>query len=368
MDQGPRFGAALFSSGPERRETPQPPPRAHALGERSIGSRIDGSDALRDVVARAVDDLRHRVEAHPFRRVGPEQRYQGQRVLDRRIEPGLARLAVEDPSTAVAGVLELLHPADRPAPGVHPTAVVEEGVTIDESAHVGPYAVVGTGSVVGPRSAVLAHAVVGRGCRLGEGVTLHPHVVLYDRTEIGDRVTVHAGTVLGADGFGYASAGGVHRKVPQVGRTVIEDDVEIGALSAVDRAALEETRIGAGTKIDNLVQVGHNVTTGRGCILCGQVGIAGSATLGDYVVLGGQVGVVGHVPISSRVQVGGKSMAAKPYEAGQVVAGIPAIDIKESHRQKLRLARLGDVMQRLRDLEKRVEALGTTETNEETSD
>lgn len=278
------------------------------------------------------------------------------------------RLAVEDPDTAVARVLEILHPAARPEPGVHPTAVVEEGAAIDVSAHLGPYAVVGAGSVVGPRSAVLAHAVVGRGCRLGEEVTLHPHVVLYDRTVLGDRVTVHAGTILGADGFGYASAGGVHRKVPQVGRTVIEDDVEIGALSAVDRAALEETRIGAGTKIDNLVQVGHNVVTGRGCILCGQVGIAGSATLGDYVVLGGQVGVVGHVPISSQVQVGGKSMAAKPYEVGQVVAGIPAIDIKESHRQKLRLARLGDVMRRLRDLEKRVEALGGTETNEEASD
>ncbi len=291
------------------------------------------------------------------------------------VPPGLAdelsgpRLAVLDPDAALVGVLELLHPASRPQPGVHPTAVVEKGVEIDESAHVAAYAVIGAGSVIGARSAVLAHAVVGRGCRLGNEVTLHPHVVVYDRTEIGDRVTVHAGAVLGADGFGYATAGGVHLKVPQVGRTAIEDDVEIGALSAIDRAALEETRIGAGTKIDNLVQVGHNVTTGRGCILCGQVGIAGSASLGDYVVLGGQVGVVDHVPISSGVQVGGKSMAARPYEAGQKVAGIPAIDIKESHRQRLRLARLGDVMRRLRDLEKRVEGLGGgEEREEETSD
>jgi UDP-3-O-[3-hydroxymyristoyl] glucosamine N-acyltransferase len=269
-------------------------------------------------------------------------------------ELGRPLLAVEHADLALARLLEVFHPPSPPPPGVHPTAVVGAGCAIDPSAHVGPYAVVGDGAELGAGAVVGAHAVVGRRCRIGAGSVLEPHVVLYDDTELGARVRVHAGSVLGADGFGYASVGGVHHKVPQVGRTVVEDDVEIGALSAVDRATLDETRVGAGTKIDNLVQVGHNVQLGRGCVLCGQAGIAGSARLGDYVVLGGQSGAAGHLEVGNGVQVAAKSAVLQSVEPGRKVAGVPAVDLARWRRQALSLDRLGDLRRRLRRLEQRL--------------
>lgn len=266
--------------------------------------------------------------------------------------PERALVVVDDPSLALARAIELFHPRPAPAPGIHPTAVVGDGCEIDPSAAIGPYAVIGAESSVGAASALGAHVVVGRRCRLGREVVLHPHVVLYDATELGDRVVLHAGVVLGADGFGYATHGGEHVKIPQVGRTVVEDDVEIGALSAVDRAVLEETRVGRGTKIDNLVQVGHNVAIGRGSILCGQAGIAGSARLGDYVVVGGQSGVMGHHSIEDGTQIAGKSMAMEQSGGGQV-AGIPAVSLAKWRRQTVLIGRLGEMLRRIRALEKR---------------
>ncbi len=265
-------------------------------------------------------------------------------------------LVAAHPTLALARVLELFHPPEALAAGVHETAVVGDGCAIDATAHVGPYAVIGDGSVIAASAQVGVHAVVGRGCRVGEGAVLHPHVVLYDATEIGARAVIHAGTVLGADGFGYASHGGEHVKVPQVGRTVIEPDVEIGALSAVDRALVEETRVGAGSKIDNLVQVGHNVRIGRGCLLCGQAGIAGSARLGDYVVMGGQSGAGDHVELARGVQAAGKSAVLQSVtEEGLQVGGIPAIDLKRWRRRLVRLEQLDRLARRLRALEKKLE-------------
>lgn len=270
--------------------------------------------------------------------------------------PDRPLLVASDPTLALAKILGLFHPSPMPVPGVHPTAVVGEGCEIDESVHVAPYAVLGDGSRVAAGASVGAHVVVGRGCEIGAGAVLHPHVVLYDGTVIGDRTQVHAGVVLGADGFGYATHEGEHVKVPQVGRTVIESDVEIGALSAVDRALLEETRIGAGSKIDNLVQVGHNVQVGRGCLLCGQVGIAGSARLGDYVVMGGQSGAADHVEIARGVQAAGKSAVLQSVaEEGLQVGGVPAIDLKKWRRQVAGLERLGKLARRVRALEKKLE-------------
>lgn len=266
-------------------------------------------------------------------------------------------LVVDDPSAALIPLLELFHPIAPPTPGVHPTAVVD-GAEIDPAARIGPYVVLGKGTRVGARARLDAHVVVGRECEIGPDTVLHPHVVLYDRTVVGARTVVHAGTVLGADGFGYVTRGGaqgpVHHKVPQVGRTVLGEDVEIGALSAVDRAALEETRIGDGSKIDNLVQVGHNVVTGRGCILCGQVGIAGSARLGNYVVLGGQSGSAGHLELGDGVQVAGKSAVFESVPAGRKVGGSPAIELGRWKRQTILLERLGEWSRRLRGLEKRL--------------
>ena len=265
-------------------------------------------------------------------------------------------LVAEHPTLALARILERFHPSVRSAAGVHQTAVVDASCEIDPSADVGAYAVIGAGSRVEAAAAVGPHVVVGRGCRIGAGAVLHPHVVLYDATEIGARTVVHAGTVLGADGFGYASHGGEHVKVPQVGRTVIESDVEIGALSAVDRALLEETRVGAGSKIDNLVQVGHNVQIGRGCLLCGQVGVAGSARLGDYVVMGGQSGAADHVRVADGVQAAGKSAILQSVtDEGLQVGGIPAVDLKRWRRQRVRLERLDLLARRVRALEKKLE-------------
>lgn len=263
-------------------------------------------------------------------------------------------LLVEDPSFALARLLGLFHPEERREPGVHPTAVVEEGCQVDSSAYVGPYAVICAGSRIGAGAQIHAHAVVGRRCSIGEEAVLYPHAVLYDGTELGPRARVHAGAVLGADGFGYATHQGVHHKVPQVGRVVIGADVEVGALAAIDRATLGETRIGEGSKIDNLVQVGHNVQTGKHCILCGQAGIAGSTQLGNYVVLAGQAGVAGHLQLGDGVQVAAKSAALTSTEAGRKLAGIPAVELKKWRRQTVQVARLEEMNRRLRDLERRL--------------
>jgi UDP-3-O-[3-hydroxymyristoyl] glucosamine N-acyltransferase len=189
---------------------------------------------------------------------------------------------------------------------------------------------------------------------VGEGAVLHPHAVLYDDTEVGSGCVIHAGAVLGADGFGYATQGGTPHKVLQIGRVVVEGDVEIGANTTIDRATLGETRIGAGTKIDNLVQVGHNVRVGRHCILCGQAGIAGSTQLGDGVVLAGQSGVSGHIQLGDRVQVAAKSAALASVEPGTVVAGIPAVELRTWRRQVALLSRLQEMSRRLRAIEKRL--------------
>jgi UDP-3-O-[3-hydroxymyristoyl] glucosamine N-acyltransferase len=266
-------------------------------------------------------------------------------------------LIADDPSYALARLLAALHPEERREPGVHPTAILEAGCTVDPSAHVGPYAVIGAGSRIGAGAAVLAFVAVGRGCTVEVGAVLHPHAVLYDGTEVGARSVVHAGVVLGADGFGYATHQGAHHKVPQVGRVVLEADVEVGANTTIDRAALGETRIGAGTKIDNLVQVGHNVQVGRHCILCGQAGIAGSARLGDGVVLAGQAGVAGHIELGDGVQVAAKSAALSSVEPRTAVAGIPAIEMRKWRRQAVLLSRLEEMSRRLRRVEKQGKAV-----------
>ncbi|HEX9944984.1 MAG TPA: UDP-3-O-(3-hydroxymyristoyl)glucosamine N-acyltransferase [Thermoanaerobaculia bacterium] len=267
--------------------------------------------------------------------------------------PGRDLLVVEDPDHALALLLAVLHPAGRREPGIHPTAILEPGCSVDPYAHVGPYAVIGEGSRIGPGAVVHAFVAVGRGCAVAEGAVLHPHAVLYDGTEVGAGSVVHAGVVLGADGFGYATRGGVHHKVPQTGRVVLEEEVEVGANSTIDRATLGDTRIGAGTKIDNLVQVGHNVQVGRRCILCGQAGIAGSARLGDGVVLAGQAGVAGHIELGDGVQVAAKSAALAAVGPRTAVAGIPAVEMRKWRRQTVLLSRLEAMSRRLRALEKR---------------
>ncbi|MEL7059846.1 MAG: UDP-3-O-(3-hydroxymyristoyl)glucosamine N-acyltransferase [Acidobacteriota bacterium] len=270
-------------------------------------------------------------------------------------------LVAGDSQDALRRVVRRLHPRRRPPAGVHSTAVVGDDCVIGADVHIGPYVVLGAGTRVGAGTVIEAHCVAGAGCRLGVDAWLHPHVVLYDDIRLGDRVELHSGTVLGADGFGYVTRDGVHHKMPQVGRVVLGDDVEVGALSAIDRAVLEETRIGDGSKIDNLVMVGHNVEVGRGSILCGQAGIAGSATLGNYVVLAGQAGVNGHLTIGDGATLAAGSGALQSIEGGRTVAGFPAVDLDRWRRQSVAAKQLPELMRRLRKLERRLERAGEDE-------
>ncbi|HEX4609497.1 MAG TPA: UDP-3-O-(3-hydroxymyristoyl)glucosamine N-acyltransferase [Urbifossiella sp.] len=238
---------------------------------------------------------------------------------------GRPLIRVRDPLMAVAEIVRHLR-GRRPAPAgdIHPSAVVHPTVRLGEGVSVAPFAVVGEGSVIGPGSVLHSGVVVGRGCRLGTGVVLDPRVVVYDDCVLGDRVVVHANAVIGADGFGYRVLDGRHVKVPQLGWVEVEDDVEIGAGSTIDRGTFGPTRIGTGTKIDNLVMVGHNCQIGRHNILAAQVGVAGSSTTGDYVVMAGQVGVADHTRIGDRAVIAGKSGVISDVPADARVLGYPA--------------------------------------------
>ena len=268
--------------------------------------------------------------------------------------PAPALLVAPDAGWALALLLERFHPAETHVPGAHPTAIVGPGAVVDPAAHLGPYVVVGAGSRIAARAAVLAHAVVGRDCAIGERAVIHPHAVLYDRTEVGAGSIVHSGVVLGGDGFGYATRRGVHHKLPQVGRVVLEEDVEIGPNTTIDRATLGETRVGAGTKIDNQVMLGHNVQVGRGSILCATVGIAGSTRIGDGVVLGARVGAVDHVEIGDGVQAAAGTDIFESLPAGAKVGGSPAHEIGRWRRQMVLLWKLEEMFRRLRAIERRL--------------
>lgn len=270
------------------------------------------------------------------------------------------------PYLALARLLEVLHPVDRPPPGVHPTAVVAPGAVLGEGASVGPLAVVEEGAAIGPRTVVGPGCVIARGARVGEDCLLHPRVVVEHGCVVGDRCILQAGVVVGGDGFGFATVDGVHHKVPQVGRAVLEDDVELGANTTVDRGSLGDTVVGRGTKIDNLVMIAHNVRLGPGCLLAAQAGIAGSTHLGGHVMMGGQSGIVGHVEIGDRTLVGAKSAVFRDLPGGEMYSGVPA----RPHRQWLKaqagLNRLGELLERVRELERRLEDLERPEGEEPT--
>ena len=279
-------------------------------------------------------------------------------VVGREVE-GLpqALLRVESPQMALIALLRLFHPAPPAAAGIHATAVVAGSARVDPTAFVGACAVVEPAGRVGARSRVGALCFVGEGAVLGDDVVLHPRVVVKEGVVIGNRVILHAGTVLGADGFGYAFDGTEHRKIPQVGGLRIEDDVEIGANSTIDRATLGETRIGRGSKIDNLVQVGHNCDVGEDVILVAQVGVSGSCTIGSRAVLAGQVGVADHVTIGAGAVLAAKSGVPNDVPAGEVWGGMPSRPVGKTRRIWAAEALLPDLLRRFRALEKRVREL-----------
>jgi UDP-3-O-[3-hydroxymyristoyl] glucosamine N-acyltransferase len=277
-----------------------------------------------------------------------------------------AQILVADPNLAFARIVECLHVPAMPArSGIDSRAAVDPGASVDPAACVHPFAVVEAGARVGAGSVIGAGAYVGPRSRIGAGSVLHPRVVVLHDVEIGDRVVIHSGAVIGADGFGYATGpDGVHRKIPQVGRVVIEDDVEIGANTCIDRARLAETRIGRGTKIDNLVQIGHNVHVGAHGLIVAQAGVAGSTHLGRHVVLGGHVGVAGHLEIGDGAQVGAFSGVGNDLEGGRGYMGIPARPIAEGKKIRVLSMRLPEIYERLRAAEEALRRIGALERKE----
>lgn len=270
---------------------------------------------------------------------------------------GTALLFTDDPEMAFLKMVALLHPALEEREGVDPKACVEPGAEVGSQVYLGPFAVVREGGRVGDGSWVMAGAHIGRGSRIGKHCRIYPHVVIYDNVELGDGVIVHSGAVLGADGFGYKFREGSHQKVPQVGTLKIGDNVEIGANTAIDRAALGCTEIQAGSKIDNLVQIGHNAKLGKHVILCGQAGLAGSVAIDDYAIIGAKAGIADHLKIGAAAMVGAGSGVHREVPAKSQVFGYPAVEVKAARRQVAALRRLPEMQQRLRDLEDRLKKL-----------
>jgi len=263
-------------------------------------------------------------------------------------------IRVANPYHAFVDVVEHFHPVSKPEPGIHPTAVVAPTARVGADATIGPHVVVGDAVVLGDDCVLHAGVVVYPRVRIGAGFTAFARVVVREDVRIGDRVTLHAGVVVGSDGFGYLAVPDGIRKIPQIGTVVIEDDVEIGANSTIDRGALGETRIGRGTKIDNLVTISHGCTLGPHCLLAAQTGLGGGTTLGRGVMLGGQVGSAGHLTVGDGVMVAAKSGISKDLGAGGRYGGIPAIDINLWRRGMSGIRHLSDMLRRLRRLEQKV--------------
>jgi UDP-3-O-[3-hydroxymyristoyl] glucosamine N-acyltransferase len=269
-----------------------------------------------------------------------------------------AMLRTDQPYLAFANAVALLAPMPRAAPGISPLAAVDPTAEIGPDAAIGPFASVGARVRVGARTIVHPHVVIAAGTVIGSDCVVHAHVSVREHVTIGDRVVLQDAAVIGSDGFGFARRrDGTHQKIPQVGRVVIEDDVEIGAQSAVDRPAVGETRIAAGTKIDNLVQIAHGVKIGRNVLLAAQAGIAGSTVLEDDVMMAGQSGATGHVRLGRGATVAAKSAVTKDVPAGEHVAGIPAGDAAQWREWTVLLRRLPELRQAIADLEARLKKL-----------
>jgi len=335
----------------------------HALGELAerIGGEVRG-DPSRPIHGIATLDQAGPLElsflTNPRYRAAAAVTRAGAVLLAPGVElAGHDLLVVLHPYAALARLLEIYHPSAAPGAGVSPDARIGPGATLGRELRIAAFAVIGAGCVLGDRVGIGAGSVLGDGCVVGDGTEIHPRVVLYPGTQVGRRCVIHSGVVLGSDGFGFATVDGRHHKVPQVGRVVVEDEVEIGANTAVDRAMLGETRIGAGSKIDDLVMVAHGVRIGAGALLAGQAGIAGSTRLGPGAVLAGQAGVAGHLELGERVVVGAKSAVLGDVAADEFVAGVPAIEHRRWKRSQALVQRLPELRRQLRDARSRIEAL-----------
>lgn len=254
--------------------------------------------------------------------------------------------------TAFARVVPLFYPEPQPPRGVHPSAIISPSAKVHPDACIGAHVIISAHTQIGARSVLHGNNYVDESCVIGEDCSIFHNVTLYPRTEMGNRVRIHAGTVVGSDGFGYVQEEGRHIKVPQIGNVIIHDDVEIGANVTIDRGALGPTIIGKGTKIDNLVQIAHNVATGDHCLVVAQAGIAGSTKLGHHVILAGQVGLAGHLRIGNNVTIAAQSGVMHNIEEGEKWFGTPAQPDKQMKRQLLALQKLPELLRRFNRMEK----------------
>jgi len=331
---------------------------AYTLGE--IASRVEGT--VRGDPSRRVRDIKPLDQAGPedlsfvahprYRRAASDSLAAGLIVAEEGIVPGRNLILVRNPYAALASVMDLFYETPAPPAGLSPQAILGEGTRIGRDVSIGPFVVTGRGCTIGDRAALLPGVVLGDEVRIGEATVLHPGVVVYSRSVVGARVTVHASSVIGSDGFGYAESSGARAKIPQVGNVVIEDDVEIGACTTIDRATFGSTVIKRGVKIDNLVQIGHNVTVGEDAVLVAQSGIAGSTRLGRGVILAGQSGTAGHLALGDRAVVGAKSAVLQDVPAGAFVIGYPAGDHREWKRSQAALRRLPGLLHAVARLER----------------
>jgi UDP-3-O-[3-hydroxymyristoyl] glucosamine N-acyltransferase len=268
-------------------------------------------------------------------------------------------IRVAQPRTAFARALNRFYPTAELKPGIHPTAVIGNDVDMGAMVYVGPHASIGDGTRIGVSSSIGAGCAIGKRVNLGEGCVLHPNVTIYDNVDIGQRTILHSGVVIGADGFGYVMEDGRWQKFPQVGRVEIGDHVEIGANSCVDRAAMGVTSIGEGTKIDNMVHVGHNCRIGRHVVVAAQTGFSGGVTVEDYAVIGGQVGIGDKARIETRAVLGSGCgvLTSKIVRSGETVWGTPARPLKTHLEQLANLARLPDMRREVAELKRRIAEL-----------
>ncbi|MDE7145734.1 MAG: UDP-3-O-(3-hydroxymyristoyl)glucosamine N-acyltransferase, partial [Duncaniella sp.] len=246
---------------------------------------------------------------------------------------GATLIRVDDPYATVAHLLDMVSKMSQVEKrGVESPSFVAEGVNVPEDAYVGAFAYVGAGARIGAGAKIYPQAYVGCGCEIGEGTILYPGVKVYDGCKIGKNCIIHSGAVIGADGFGFAPVDGHYEKIPQTGNVVVDDDVEIGANTTIDRAMMGSTRIGRGTKLDNLIQIAHNCSVGEDTVMAAQVGIAGSAKIGDHCMIGGQVGIVGHISIADGTNIGAQSGVSRATKPGDRIMGAPAVEMGEYAR------------------------------------
>ena len=257
------------------------------------------------------------------------------------------RVIVKAPHEALLRVLPALYVVPRAEPGIHHTAILGRGVSLGERVAIAPYAVIGAEAILGNGVVIGPHCQIGSGVEIGADSELLHGVTLYSGTRLGCRVRLHAGVRIGSDGFGYVFRNGAHEKIPHVGRAIIEDDVEVGANSTIDRGSIDDTVIGAGTRIDNLVQVGHNVRIGRLCLIMAQVGIAGSAHIGDGCVLAGQAGVGGHITIGNGARIAGQAGVFGDVPAGETWSGYPARPHRDALRAQAAMFKLPSLVRHL---------------------